>query len=121
MSPEPSPLSERGFRMDVRRSEASPCAIVSCHGRLTSEHAPHLRNKVRTLLSDEKRIVLDFQGVSFMDSSGLGTLVTLYVSCRSRGCRLELINLSAALRTLLGMTNLLSLFEHAGRYGGKMP
>ena len=121
MSPESSPISERGFRMDARRSEASPCAVVSCHGRLTSEHAPHLRNKVRTLLSDEKRIVLDFQGVSFMDSSGLGALVTLYVSCRSRGCKLELINLSAALRTLLGMTNLLSLFEHAGRYGGKMP
>jgi len=65
--------------------------------------------------------VLDFQGVTFMDSSGLGARVTLYVSCRTRGCKLELINLSGALRTLLGMTNLLSLFEQAGRYGGKMP
>jgi anti-sigma B factor antagonist len=118
MPPDSSPLLERGFRMDARRSDQ--CPVIACHGRLTLEHAPHLRNKVRTLIPEEKRIVLDFAGVSFMDSSGLGTVVTLYVSCRSRGCKLELINLSGALRTLLGMTNLLSLFEHAGRYGGKM-
>ena len=82
MSPEISPASERGFRMDARRSIADPCAIVSCHGRLTSEHAPHLRTKVHTLLADEKRIVLDFQGVSFMDSSGLGTIVGLWVNAK---------------------------------------
>jgi anti-anti-sigma factor len=56
-----------------------------------------------------------------MDSSGIGTLATLYVSARTRNCKLELVNVSAAMRTLLGMTNLLSLFEPAGRYGGKFP
>ena len=121
MSPETSPASQRSFRMEAHRSSADPCAVVACHGRLTSEHAPQLRSKVQTLLTGEKHIVLDFQGVTFMDSSGLGALVTLYVSCRTRSCKLELINLSGALRTLLGMTNLLSLFEQAGRYGGKMP
>jgi anti-sigma B factor antagonist len=104
--------------MVARRGDQ--CAVVSCHGRLTLEHSSHLRNKVRTLMPDEKRIVLDFAEVTLMDSAGLGTLVTLYVSCRTRGCRLELINLSAALRTLLSVTNVLSLFEHAGRYGGRM-
>lgn len=114
-----SPTPIRGFRVDCRRSDDA--VIVECHGKLTLEHAPQLRNKVRTLIPDEKRIVLDFKEVPFMDSSGLGTLVTLYVSGRTRGCKLELINVSSALRTLLGMTNLLSLFEHAGRYGGKFP
>jgi anti-anti-sigma factor len=95
--------------------------VVACSGRLTIEHAPQLRNKIRTLILEEKRIVLDLQDVPFMDSSGLGTLVTLYVSARTRSCKLELINISPALRSLLGATNLLSLFEQAGRYGGKMP
>jgi anti-anti-sigma factor len=94
---------------------------VECHGKLTFEHAPQLRNKVRTLIPDEKRIILDLKEVPFMDSSGLGALVTLYVSARTRNCKIELINVSPALRSLLGMTNLLSLFEHAGRYGGKFP
>jgi anti-sigma B factor antagonist len=117
MSTQP-PAPNRGFHFQTRRSGES--VIVECQGRLTLEHAPHLRNKVRTLILDEKHIILDLKEVPFMDSSGLGTLVTLYVSGRTRGCKLELANVSQALRTLLGMTNLLSLFEHAGRYGGKM-
>jgi anti-sigma B factor antagonist len=109
----------RGFHVHCYRAQQA--MVVECQGRLTLEHAPQLRNKVHTLMPEEKRIVLDFKEVHFMDSSGLGTLVTLYVSCRKRGCKLELVNISAALRTLLGMTNLLCLFEHAGRYGGRMP
>jgi anti-anti-sigma factor len=112
------PASDRSFRVHTRRAQDAMVAEV--HGKLTLEHAPHLRNKIRTLILDEKRIVLDLKEVPFMDSSGLGTLVTLYVSARGRGCKLELINLSGALRTLLSMTNVLALFEPAGRFGGKM-
>jgi anti-anti-sigma factor len=102
----------------TRRADA---IIVECHGKLTFEHAPQLRNKVRTLIPDEKLIILDLKEVPFMDSSGLGVLVTLYVSARTRNCKIELANANPALRSLLGMTNLLSLFESAGRYGGKFP
>jgi anti-sigma B factor antagonist len=115
MSTDPS----RGFTVHSHRT--NDAVIVACHGKLTFEHAPQLRNKVRTLILEEKRIILDLKQVPFMDSSGLGTLVTLYVSGRARNCKLELTNVSGALRTLLGMTNLLSLFEQAGRYGGKFP
>lgn len=105
----------------VRCYRAEQSVIVECHGKLTFEHAPHLRTQVHALLPDEKRIIIDMQQVQHMDSSGLGALATLYVSCRTRGCKLELINLSKATRSLLSMTNLLSLFEDAGRYGGKLP
>jgi anti-anti-sigma factor len=107
------------FHLQTHRT--NEIITVECHGKLTFEHAPQLRNKIRTLIPDEKRIVLDLKEVPFMDSSGLGALVTLYVSARTRNCKLELLNVSPALRTLLGMTNLLSLFEQAGRYGGKFP
>jgi anti-anti-sigma factor len=107
------------FNLQTQRTD--DVVTIQCQGKLTFEHAPQLRNKVRTLIPDEKRIILDLKEVPFMDSSGLGALVTLYVSARSRNCKLELINVSPALRSLLGMTNLLSLFESAGRYGGKYP
>jgi anti-sigma B factor antagonist len=106
------------FHLETTRSNNA--IIVQCHGKLTFEHAPQLRNKVKTLVAEEKLIILDLKEVPFMDSSGLGALATLYVSCRTHGCKLELINVSQAMRTLLGMTNLLSLFEQAGRYGGKI-
>jgi anti-anti-sigma factor len=108
-----------GFRADSHR--AGDCVIVECHGKLTFEHAPQLRNKVRTLIPEEKRIVLDLKEVPFMDSAALGTIVTLYVSARTRGCKIELINVSPALRSLMSMTNILSLFEPVGRCGGKLP
>jgi anti-anti-sigma factor len=107
------------FHLQTHHSDNA--VTVECHGKLTFEHAPQLRNKVRTLIPDEKRIILDLKEVPFMDSSGLGALVTLYVSARSRNCKLELLNVSPALRSLLGATNLLSLFEAAGRHGGKFP
>jgi len=112
------PSSDRSFHINTRQAENAVVAEV--HGKLTFEHAPQLRNKVRTLILEEKRIVLDLKEVPLMDSSGLGTLVSLYVTARGRGCKLELMNLSGALRTLLSVANVLSLFEPAGRYGGRM-
>jgi anti-anti-sigma factor len=119
MPTDAAPNSPRGFQLHTHHREHH--VLVECHGKLTFEHVPQLRNKIRTLIPDEKHIVLDLKEVPFMDSSGLGVLVTLYVSGRSRGCKIELANVSAAMRTLLGMTNLLSLFEATGRYGGKIP
>jgi anti-sigma B factor antagonist len=118
-APQPSSNPNQPFRINTYRVEGA--SVVECHGKLTSDHAPQLRNEVRNLLPTEKRIIIDMKQVHHMDSSGLGALATLYVSCRTRGCKLELINLNQATRSLLSMTNLLSLFEDAGRYGGKLP
>ena len=64
--------------------------------------------------------MLDLQGAPQIDSMGLGTVVGLYVSGRTRGCRTEIINASQQLSELFSMTNLLSLLEDAGRHGGRM-
>jgi hypothetical protein len=45
--------------------------------------------------------------------------VGLYVSARTRGCRIELVNANEAIRKLFSVANLLSLFESAGRHYGK--
>ena len=83
-------------------------------GRLTADVAAILRNEVKSLIPHTKRIVLDLSALTRMDSSGLGRLAGLYVSCRTAGCELRLINLSKHVSELLGMTNLLSMFEACG-------
>jgi anti-anti-sigma factor len=55
-----------------------------------------------------------------MDSSGLGTIMGLYVAARTRRCSLELINANKQIRELFGISNLLSIFEPAGRHGGRL-
>jgi anti-anti-sigma factor len=50
-----------------------------------------------------------------MDSSGLGTLVRLYVHAKSSGCKLEVDNMGPSIRNLLGITHLLSVLEVVGQ------
>jgi anti-anti-sigma factor len=119
MATHPSPATGRAFRVESRRLD--DVMVVECHGKLTFENAPILRDEVRRLIPSEKCIVLDLKEVPLMDSSGLGSIATLYVSGRTRGCRLQVMNASPALRKLFSMTNLLSLFEDAGRCGAKFP
>lgn len=74
---------------------------------------------MRERIPGRKRIVIDLKEVPQVDSSGLGTVLGLYVSTRTRGCQLELVNAGQQIRDLFSMTNLLSLFEVAGRHHGK--
>ncbi len=112
------PLSStRGFR--VRTYAAEDAMVMECEGRLTSDNAPLLRMEVANLVPLHKRIVLDLKEVPQMDSAGLGAVVGLYVTARTRGCRIELVNANEAIRKLFSITNVLSLFEHAGRHYGK--
>ncbi len=118
MSTESPRSSARGFR--VHTFESVGATVVECFGRLTFENAPSLKDEVRPLIPERKRIVLDLQGVPQIDSAGLGTVVGLYVSARTRGCRIEIINASQQVSELFSVTNVLSLFEDAGRHGGRM-
>src|SRR6266853_286749 len=65
----------------------------------------------KCLMPNNKRIVLDLTDLTYMDSMGLGTVVRLYVSARSAGCDLKLINLGSRIRHLLSISNLLSVFS----------
>ena len=95
--------------------------VVECRGRLVREATDQLRQTVKPLIPQTRLLVLDLTGLAYMDSSGLGVLVGLYVSARTAGCQLQLINLNQRIRQLLGMTHLLSAFEACGKYMIKMP
>jgi anti-sigma B factor antagonist len=107
-----------GLTLDIEHTGST--VIVRCHGRLTSDVDDVLYARVKQLLPDSKRIVLDLSDLTRMDSMGLGTLVRLYVSARSAGCSLELMNLGKQIRLLLGTAHLLSAFSIVGEHGIKL-
>ena len=90
------------------------CAIVQCSGRLVAGVSDRLYLEVSQLIPTSKRILLDFTDLTHMDSTGLGTLVRLYVSAKSAGCALQLFNVGKPIRQLLSATRLLSVFEVIG-------
>jgi anti-sigma B factor antagonist len=87
---------------------APDVAVVRCHGRLVSGSHDMFYADVRQLIPASKRIVLDLTDLAQMDSMGLGTLVRLYVSAKSAGCDLELINVGKKIREMLGITKVLT-------------
>jgi len=102
-------------------STEGDAAIVRCSGKLLAGSTGILQSEVRGLLPDAKRIVLDLTDLGYMDSSGLGSIIGLYVSVKGAGGRLEVINLSARVRQLFSITNVLSLFEVCGEQNIKLP
>ena len=100
---------EAGLTLKVHRH--GDTATVRCHGRLVAGVDDAFYTKVKQLLPDHKRIVLDLTELIRMDSMGLGALVRLYVSARSAGCSLELINLGKQVRMLIKTANLMAAFS----------
>jgi anti-anti-sigma factor len=95
-------------------------ALVKCHGKLIAGVGDVLYVPVNSLFANHKRVVIDLTDLTRMDSLGLGTLVRLYVSARSAGCCVELINVGKQIRDLLGITNMLKVFADTGENGIKM-
>lgn len=92
-------------------------AMVHCRGHLVAGVCGGFYEKIQPLAAKHKRIVLELTELVRVDSMGLGTLVRLYVSAKSAGSKVELINLGKQVRELLGMTHLLSLFGAMGEQG----
>jgi anti-sigma B factor antagonist len=95
--------------------------IVQCTGKLTSGLTSILRDEVKRLIPESKKIILDLTGLTQMDSMGLGTIVGLYVSAKASGCTLILINLSPRVRDLFRITNVWSILEVYGENIIRMP
>ena len=86
--------------------------IVDCHGRLVfGEESAVLRDTVRKLIAENNRIVLNLGGVNYIDSGGLGTLVSLYTTARTAGGSIKLANLTQRVGDLLQVTKLVTVFE----------
>ena len=86
--------------------------IVDCHGRIVfGEESAMLRDMVRKLIAENNRIVLNLGGVNYIDSGGLGTLVSLYTTAHNSGGSVKLANLTERVGDLLQVTKLFTVFE----------
>ncbi|HVP42836.1 MAG TPA: STAS domain-containing protein [Terriglobales bacterium] len=89
--------------------------IVDCSGRLVfGEETTLLRDTVKELLVGSKQVVLNLAHVTYIDSSGVGTLVGLYASAKAAGAAVKLAALSARVRDVLVITKLGTIFEVHG-------
>jgi anti-sigma B factor antagonist len=107
--------SEKILTFDLERN--GDTAIVKCRGRLVAGTTEELYQQVKELLPQTKVVIVDLAELTYVDSTGLGTLVRLYTSARQQGCEFKLLHLGKQLRNLLKLTNLLSVFSQVEDHG----
>lgn len=99
--------------LKITDREVDGVTVEALEGRVVlGEESTALREKVKSLLSGgKKKIVLNMADVSYIDSSGLGTLVAAHTSASTQGATLKLCNLGVKFREILQVTKLMTVFE----------
>lgn len=99
--------------MKVNTRQVDGVTILDLTGRITlGEGSVTLRDSIRDLIGKgQKDILLNLGDVSYLDSSGLGELVTAYTSVKNAGGELKLLNLTKKVQDLLQITKLYTVFD----------
>jgi anti-sigma B factor antagonist len=87
--------------------------IVDCNGRITlGEGSVVLRDTIKDLLAKgQRKILLNLGEVNYIDSSGIGELVSAYTTAKNQGGELKLLNLTKKVHDLLQITKLYTVFD----------
>jgi anti-sigma B factor antagonist len=99
--------------MKTSTRQVDEVTIVDCSGRITlGEGSVILRDQVRELLSKgQKKILLNLAEVTYIDSSGIGELVSAFTTVRNQGGELKLLNLTKKVHDLLQINQLYTVFD----------
>jgi len=99
--------------MKVATRQVDGVTILDLSGRITlGEGSVTLRDAIHdSLAKGSKRIVLNLADISYIDSSGIGELVSAYTSVKNAGGELKLLNLTRKVHDLLQITKLYTVFD----------
>ena len=99
--------------MQIDERVVSGVTILDLKGKITlGEGDEALRDRISHLLqSGSRKLLLNLEGVPYIDSAGLGEVVRTYTTVSRQGGSLKLLNLTKRITDLLSITKLLTVFE----------
>jgi anti-sigma B factor antagonist len=99
--------------MEIAERTVSEVTVLDLKGKMTlGEGDELLKDKINSMLaSGKKKLVLNLEGVPYIDSAGLGEIVRTYTTVSRQGGSLKLLNLTKRIEDLLSITKLLTVFE----------
>lgn len=99
--------------MKVSNRQVDGISIVDMSGRITlGEGSVVLRDTIRDMVGKgNKKILLNLGDVTYIDSSGIGELVSAFTAVRREGGELKLLNLTKKVHDLLQITKLYTVFD----------
>ena len=99
--------------MEIVERTVSDVTVLDLKGKMTlGEGDELLKDKINSLLAaGRKKLLLNLEGVPYIDSAGLGEVVRTYTTVSRQGGSLKLLNLTKRIEDLLSITKLLTVFE----------
>ncbi len=99
--------------LNISERQAGDITILDLDGKVTiGEGSVALRSAIRRLLGEGKnKILLNLGQVGYVDSSGIGELVSSFTAVNKEGGTLKLLNLTQKIQDLLAITKLLTVFD----------
>ncbi|HEX3377559.1 MAG TPA: STAS domain-containing protein [Candidatus Acidoferrum sp.] len=99
--------------LKMNQREVDGVTVVALDGRIVlGEESNALREKIKTLVAEgKKKIVLNMDNITFIDSAGLGTLVAAHHSAKAQGASLRLCHLGTKFQEVLQITKLMTIFD----------
>ena len=90
--------------MDIRERVVNGISVLDISGKI--------KDRIKDLLADgQRRILLNLAEVSYIDSAGLGSLISSYATVKREGGSLKLVNLTKRVKDLLAITKLITVFD----------
>jgi anti-sigma B factor antagonist len=99
--------------MEIVERTVSDVTVLDLKGKMTlGEGDELLKDKLNSLLTGgKKKLLLNLEGVPYIDSAGLGEIVRAFMTVSREGGKLKLLNLTKRIEDLLSITKLLTVFE----------
>ena len=99
--------------MDIKERVVDGVSVLDLSGKIVlGEGDLQVKERIKELLSDgQKRILLNLGDVSYIDSAGLGSLISAYATVKREGGQLKLVNLTKRVQDLLAITKLITVFD----------
>jgi anti-sigma B factor antagonist len=99
--------------MDVAERQLGDVVVLDLNGRLTlGDNSLRLKDKINSVLQDGRHnILLNLGDVSYIDSGGLGQLISSFKGVKTENGQLKLFNLGKKSKELLAMTKLVTIFD----------
>jgi anti-sigma B factor antagonist len=98
--------------MEIQKRERDGVVILDINGEIDLYNAPEIKEVINGLIADNKsNVVINLEKVSYIDSSGIGALISSLSNLKKYQGGLKIINVFASVRKVFELTKLTSFFE----------
>jgi len=99
--------------MDIRERAVDAVTVLDLSGKVVlGEGDVQIKERIKELLADgQGKILLNLGDVTYIDSAGLGALISSYATVKRENGQMKLVNLTKRVQDLLAITKLITVFE----------